>query len=150
MVDDNPDMMATRPDEDDVAVPTSQWRKHCLRLLTASCVAAATIAGAALPLMLIDPGFRGYVSQAHVEVTQSSYDAPDSARFLAMARRTLLSPSGLDRVTTDLKLKPADMVGVRNQGELGLLLDLLTGRMHVRFRHVKRSTVRWARRSGWN
>ncbi|CUX42793.1 GumC family protein [Rhizobium oryzihabitans] len=127
MVDHNPDMMATRPYEDDVAVPASQWRKHCLRLLTAGCVAAATVAGATLPLMLIDSGFRGYVSQAHVEVTQSSYDAPDSARFLAMARRTLLSPSGLDRVTADLKLKPADMVGVRNQGELGLLLDLLTG-----------------------
>ncbi|WP_332301929.1 hypothetical protein [Rhizobium sp. GR12] len=127
MVDHNPDMMATRPDEDGVAVPVSQWRKHCLRLLTAGCVAAATVAGAALPLLLIDSGFRGYVSQAHVEVTQTGYDAPDAARFLAMARRTLLSPAGLDRVTGDLKLKPADMVGVRNQGELGLLLDLLTG-----------------------
>ncbi|MES5044759.1 hypothetical protein ABVB72_05715 [Rhizobium nepotum] len=127
MVDHNPDMMATRPDEDDVAVPVSQWRRHCLRLLTAGCVAAATVTGAALPLLLIDSGFRGYVSQAHVEVTQTGYDAPDAARFLAMARRTLLSPAGLDRVTGDLKLKPADMVGVRNQGELGLLLDLLTG-----------------------
>ncbi|KJF66853.1 GumC domain-containing protein [Rhizobium nepotum] len=127
MVDHNPDMMATRPDEDGAAVPVSQWRKHCLRLLTAGCVAAATVAGAALPLLLIDSGFRGYVSQAHVEVTQTGYDAPDAARFLAMARRTLLSPAGLDRVTGDLKLKPADMVGVRNQGELGLLLDLLTG-----------------------
>lgn len=127
MVDHNPDMMATPPHEDGAAVPVSQWRKHCLRLLTAGCVAAATVAGAALPLLLIDSGFRGYVSQAHVEVTQTGYDAPDAARFLAMARRTLLSPAGLDRVTGDLKLKPADMVGVRNQGELGLLLDLLTG-----------------------
>ncbi|MDH7804685.1 MULTISPECIES: hypothetical protein [unclassified Rhizobium] len=127
MVDHSPDMMATRPDEDDVAVPVSQLRKHCLRLLTAGCVAAATVAGAALPLLLIDSGFRGYVSQARVEVTQTGYDAPDAARFLAMARRTLLSPSGLDRITGDLKLKPADMVGVHNQGELGLLLDLLTG-----------------------
>ncbi|MGV1818387.1 MULTISPECIES: GumC domain-containing protein [unclassified Agrobacterium] len=127
MVDHSPDMMATRPDEDGVAVPASQFRKHCLRLLTAGCVAAATVVGAALPLLLIDSGFRGYVSQAHVEVTQAGYDAPDAARFLAMARRTLLSPSGLDRITGDLKLKPADMVGVRNQGELGLLFDLLTG-----------------------
>jgi uncharacterized protein involved in exopolysaccharide biosynthesis len=127
MVDHSPDMMATRPDEDDVAVPVSQLRRHCLRLLTAGCVAAATVAGAALPLLLIDSGFRGYVSQARVEVTQTGYDAPDAARFLAMARRTLLSPSGLDRITGDLKLKPADMVGVRNQGELGLFLDLLTG-----------------------
>lgn len=108
-------------------MPASQFRKHCLRLLTAGCVAAATVVGAALPLLLIDSGFRGYVSQAHVEVTQTGYDAPDAARFLAMARRTLLSPSGLDRITGDLKLKPADMVGVRNQGELGLLFDLLTG-----------------------
>ncbi|NSX89654.1 GumC family protein [Agrobacterium tumefaciens] len=127
MVDHSPDMMAVRPEEDDVAVPMSQWRRQCLRLLTAGCVAAATVTGAALPLLLIDSGFRGYVSQARIEVTQSSYDAPDAARFLAMARRTLLSPSGLDRVTADLKLKAADMVGVRNQGELGLLVDLLTG-----------------------
>lgn len=127
MVDHSPDMMATRPDEDGVAVPASQFRKHCLRLLTAGCVAAATVVGAALPLLLIDSGFRGYVSQARVEVTQTGYDAPDAARFLAMARRTLLSPSGLDRITGDLKLKPADMVGVRNQGELGLLVDLLIG-----------------------
>ncbi|MCZ4429569.1 GumC family protein [Agrobacterium sp. SOY23] len=127
MVDDNPDMMAIRPEGDDVAAPSSQWRRHCLRLLTAGCVAAATLAGAAIPLFLIDSGFRGYVSQARIEVTQTAYDAPDATRFLAMARRTLLSPSGLERVTADLKLKPADMVGVRNQGELGLLLDLLTG-----------------------
>lgn len=119
--------MAIRPDEDDVAVPPSQWRRHCLRLLTAGCVVAATITGAALPLLLIDSGFRGYVSQARIEVTQASYDAPDATRFLAMARRTLLSPAGLDRISGDLKLKPADMVGVRNQGELGLLVDLLTG-----------------------
>lgn len=127
MVDDNPDMMAIRPDEDDVAAPVSQWRRHCLRLLTSGCIAAATVAGAALPLLLIDSGFRGYVSQARIEVTQTAYDAPDAARFLAMARRTLFSPSGLDRITADLKLKSADMVGVRNQGELGLLFDLLTG-----------------------
>ncbi|MDO3440941.1 GumC family protein [Agrobacterium sp. V1] len=127
MVDNSPDMMATRPDEDDFAVPPSQWRRHCLRLLTAGCVAAATVTGAALPLLLIDSGFRGYVSQARIEITQTSYDAPDAARFLAMARRTLLSPAGLDRVSGDLKLKPSDMVGVRNQGELGLLVDLLTG-----------------------
>lgn len=119
--------MAIRPDEDDVAVLPSQWRRHCLRLLTAGCVVAATITGAALPLLLIDSGFRGYVSQARIEVTQASYDAPDATRFLAMARRTLLSPAGLDRISGDLKLKPADMVGVRNQGELGLLVDLLTG-----------------------
>ncbi|MFK0336273.1 hypothetical protein ACQZ40_02690 [Agrobacterium sp. 16-172Ci] len=127
MVDDNPDMMAIRPDEDDVAVPVSQWRRHCRRLLTSGCIAAATVAGAALPLLLVDSGFRGYVSQARIEVSQTAYDAPDAARFLAMARRTLLSPSGLDRITADLKLKSADMVGVRNQGELGLLFDLLTG-----------------------
>lgn len=127
MVDNSPDMMATRPDEDDFAVPPSQWRRHWLRLLTAGCVFAATVTGAALPLLLIDSGFRGYVSQARIEITQTSYDAPDAARFLAMARRTLLSPAGLDRVSGDLKLKPADMVGVRNQGELGLLVDLLTG-----------------------
>ncbi|MFK3777884.1 hypothetical protein [Agrobacterium sp. NPDC089420] len=127
MVDHSPDMMAVRPDEDDIAVPSSQWRRHCLRLLTAGCVAAATIAGAALPLLLIDSGFRGYVSQARIEVIQTSYDAPDASRFLALARRTLLSPSGLDRISGDLKLKAADMVGVRNQGELGLLFDLLTG-----------------------
>lgn len=127
MVDDNPDMMAIRPDEDDVAAPVSQWRRHWLRLLTSGCIAAATVAGAALPLLLIDSGFRGYVSQARIEVSQTAYDAPDAARFLAMARRTLLSPSGLDRITADLKLKSADMVGVRNQGELGLLFDLLTG-----------------------
>lgn len=127
MVDDNPDMMAIRPDENDVAVPVSQWRRHCRRLLTSGCIAAATVAGAALPLLLVDSGFRGYVSQARIEVSQTAYDAPDAARFLAMARRTLLSPSGLDRITADLKLKSADMVGVRNQGELGLLFDLLTG-----------------------
>lgn len=127
MVDDNPDMMAIRPDEDDVAVPVSQWRRHCRRLLTSGCIAAATVAGAALPLLLVDSGFRGYVSQARIEVSQTAYDAPDAARFLAMARRTLLSPSGLDRITADLKLKSVDMVGVRNQGELGLLFDLLTG-----------------------
>ncbi|OAE43723.1 GumC family protein [Agrobacterium tumefaciens] len=127
MVDDNPDMMAIRPDEDAVAAPSSEWRRHCRRLLTAGCVAAATMAGAALPLFLVDSGFRGYVSQARIEVTQTAYDAPDASRFLAMARRTLLSPSGLERVTADLKLTPADMVGVRNQGELGLLFDLLTG-----------------------
>lgn len=127
MVDDNPDMMAVRPDGDDIAAPVSQWRRHCLRLLTAGCIAVATVTGAALPLLIVDSGFRGYVSQARIEVTQTAYDAPDAARFLAMARRTLLSPSGLDRVTADLKLKPADMVGVRNQGELGLLFDLLTG-----------------------
>ncbi|MCZ7498370.1 GumC family protein [Agrobacterium sp. ST15.13.015] len=127
MVDDNPDMMAIRPDEDDVAVPVSQWRRHCRRLLTSGCIAAATVAGAALPLLLVDSGFRGYVSRARIEVSQTAYDAPDAARFLAMARRTLLSPSGLDRITADLKLKSADMVGVRNQGELGLLFDLLTG-----------------------
>ena len=127
MVDHSPDMTATRPEGDEIAAPASQWRRHCLRLLTAGCVAAATVTGAALPLLLVDSGFRGYVSQARIEVTQSSYDAPDAARFLAMARRTLLSPSGLDRVTADLKLKAADMVGVRNQGELGLLVDLLTG-----------------------
>lgn len=119
--------MATRPEEDDIAVPVSQWHRHCLRLMTAGCVAAATVTGAALPLLLVDSGFRGYVSQARVEVTQTGYDAPDATRFLAMARRTLLSPSGLERITSDLKLKPADMVGVRNQGELGLLVDLLTG-----------------------
>ncbi|OOO37121.1 GumC family protein [Agrobacterium sp. YIC 4121] len=127
MVDDNPDMMAIRPDENDVAVPVSQWRRHCRRLLTSGCIAAATVAGAALPLLLVDSGFRGYVSQARIEVSQTAYDAPDAARFLAMARRTLLSHSGLDRITADLKLKSADMVGVRNQGELGLLFDLLTG-----------------------
>ncbi len=127
MVDDNPDMMAIRPEGDDFSTPVSQWRRHCLRLLTAGCVAAATLAGAAIPLLLIDSGFRGYVSQARIEVTQTGYDAPDASRFLAMARRTLLSPSGLERVTADLKLKPADMLGVRNQGEFGLLLDLLTG-----------------------
>lgn len=127
MVDDNPDMMAIRPDENDVAVPVSQWRRHCRRLLTSGCIAAATVAGAALPLLLVDSGFRGYVSQARIEVSQTAYDAPDAARFLAMARRTLLSPSGLDRITADLKLKSADMVGVRNQSELGLLFDLLTG-----------------------
>lgn len=127
MVDDNPDMMAIRPAGDDVSTPVSQWRRHCLRLLTAGCVAAATFTGAAIPLLLIDSGFRGYVSQARIEVTQTGYDAPDASRFLAMARRTLLSPSGLERVTADLKLKPADMLGVRNQGEFGLLLDLLTG-----------------------
>ncbi len=127
MVDDNPDMMAIRPDENDVAVAVSQWRRHCRRLLTSGCIAAATVAGAALPLLLVDSGFRGYVSQARIEVSQTAYDAPDAARFLAMARRTLLSPSGLDRITADLKLKSADMVGVRNQGELGLLFDLLTG-----------------------
>lgn len=127
MVDDNPDMMAIRPDENDVAVPVSQWRRHCRRLLTSGCIAAATVAGAALPLLLVDSGFRGYVSQARIEVSQAAYDAPDAARFLAMARRTLLSPSGLDRITADLKLKSVDMVGVRNQGELGLLFDLLTG-----------------------
>ncbi|UXS38435.1 hypothetical protein FY150_01410 [Agrobacterium tumefaciens] len=127
MVDDNPDMMAIRPEEDDVAAPVSQWRRHCRRLLTSGCIAAATVAGAALPLLLVDSGFRGYVSQARIEVSQTAYDAPDAARFLAMARRTLLSPSGLDRITADLKLKSADMVGVRNQGELGLLFDLLTG-----------------------
>nr|WP_245289687.1 hypothetical protein [Agrobacterium sp. D14] len=127
MVDDNPDMMAIRPDEDDVAAPVSQWRRHCRRLLTSGCIAAATVAGAALPLLLVDSGFRGYVSQARIEVSQTAYDAPDAARFLAMARRTLLSSSGLDRITADLKLKSADMVGVRNQGELGLLFDLLTG-----------------------
>jgi uncharacterized protein involved in exopolysaccharide biosynthesis len=127
MVDDNPDMMAIRLDEDDVAAPVSQWRRHCRRLLTSGCIVAATVAGAALPLLLVDSGFRGYVSQARIEVSQTAYDAPDAARFLAMARRTLLSPSGLDRITADLKLKSADMVGVRNQGELGLLFDLLTG-----------------------
>ena len=127
MVDDNPDMMAIRLDEDDVATPVSQWRRHCRRLMTSGCIAAAAVVGAALPLLLVDSGFRGYVSQARIEVIQTAYDAPDAVRFLAMARRTLLSPSGLDRITADLKLKSADMVGVRNQGELGLLFDLLTG-----------------------
>ena len=115
----------TRPDE--IAAPASQWRRHCLRLLTAGCVAAATVTGAALPLLLVDSGFRGYVSQAQIEVSQTAYDAPDATRFLAMARRTLLSPGGLDRISSDLKLKPADLVGVRKQGEFHLLVDLLTG-----------------------
>lgn len=120
-------MTATRPEGDEIAAPASQWRRHCLRLLTAGCVAAATVTGAALPLLLVDSGFRGYVSQAQIEVSQTAYDAPDATRFLAMARRTLLSPGGLDRISSDLKLKPADLVGVRKQGEFHLLVDLLTG-----------------------
>lgn len=127
MVDHSPDMTATRPEGDEIAAPASQWRRHCLRLLTAGCVAAATVTGAALPLLLVDSGFRGYVSQAQIEVSQTAYDAPDATRFLAMARRTLLSPRGLDRISSDLKLKPADLVGVRKQGEFHLLVDLLTG-----------------------
>lgn len=127
MVDHSPDMTATRPEGDEIAAPASQWRRHCLRLLTAGCVAAATVTGAALPLLLVDSGFRGYVSQAQIEVSQTAYDAPDATRFLAMARRTLLSPGGLDRISSDLKLKPADLVGVRKQGEFHLLVDLLTG-----------------------
>ncbi|KIV63856.1 Putative succinoglycan biosynthesis transport protein [Rhizobium sp. UR51a] len=120
-------MTATRPEGDEIAAPASQWRRHCLRLLTAGCVAAATVTGAALPLLLVDSGFRGYVSRAQIEVSQTAYDAPDATRFLAMARRTLLSPGGLDRISSDLKLKPADLVGVRKQGEFHLLVDLLTG-----------------------
>lgn len=127
MVDHSPDMTATRPEGDEIAAPASQWRRHCLRLLTAGCVAAATVTGAALPLLLVDSGFRGYVSRAQIEVSQTAYDAPDATRFLAMARRTLLSPGGLDRISSDLKLKPADLVGVRKQGEFHLLVDLLTG-----------------------
>ncbi|NRF10750.1 hypothetical protein [Agrobacterium pusense] len=127
MVDHSPDMTATRPEGDEIAAPASQWRRHCLRLLTAGCVAAATVTGAALPLLLVDSGFRGYVSQAQIKVSQTAYDAPDATRFLAMARRTLLSPGGLDRISSDLKLKPADLVGVRKQGEFHLLVDLLTG-----------------------
>lgn len=127
MVDHSPDMTATRPQGDEIAAPASQWRRHCLRLLTAGCVAAATVTGAALPLLLVDSGFRGYVSRAQIEVSQTAYDAPDATRFLAMARRTLLSPGGLDRISSDLKLKPADLVGVRKQGEFHLLVDLLTG-----------------------
>ncbi len=127
MVDHSPDMTATRPEGDEIAAPASQWRRHCLRLLTAGCIAAATVTGAALPLLLVDSGFRGYVSQAQIEVSQTAYDAPDATRFLAMARRTLLSPGGLDRISSDLKLKPADLVGVRKQGEFHLLVDLLTG-----------------------
>lgn len=127
MVEHDPDMTAMRSNGSDLAVPASQWRRHCLRLLAAGGVLAATCTGAALPLLLIDSGFRGYISEARVEVTQNSYDAPDAIRLLAMARRTLLSPAGLDRVSGDLKLKPADLVGVHNQGELGLLVDLLTG-----------------------
>ncbi|RAL95513.1 hypothetical protein [Agrobacterium sp. MS2] len=127
MVDHSPDMTATRPEGDEIAAPASQWRRHCLRLLTAGCIAAATVTGAALPLLLVDSGFRGYVSQAQIEVSQTAYDAPDATRFLAMARRTLLSPRGLDRISSDLKLKPADLVGVRKQGEFHLLVDLLTG-----------------------
>lgn len=120
-------MTAARPEGDEIAAPASQWRRHCLRLLTAGCVAAATVTGAALPLLLVDSGFRGYVSRAQIEVSQTAYDAPDATRFLAMARRTLLSPGGLDRISSDLKLKPADLVGVRKQGEFHLLVDLLTG-----------------------
>ena len=120
-------MTATRPEGDEIAAPASQWRRHCLRLLTAGCIAAATVTGAALPLLLVDSGFRGYVSQAQIEVSQTAYDAPDATRFLAMARRTLLSPGGLDRICSDLKLQPADLLGVRKQGEFHLLVDLLTG-----------------------
>ncbi|WP_333898307.1 hypothetical protein [Agrobacterium pusense] len=127
MVDHSPDMTAARPEGDEIAAPASQWRRDCLRLLTAGCVAAATVTGAALPLLLVDSGFRGYVSRAQIEVSQTAYDAPDATRFLAMARRTLLSPGGLDRISSDLKLKPADLVGVRKQGEFHLLVDLLTG-----------------------
>ncbi len=127
MVDDNPDMMAIRPDEDAVAAPSSEWRRHCRRLLTAGCVAAATMAGAALPLFLVDSGFRGYVSQARIEVTQTAYDAPDASRFSGNGTPHPAFALRLERVTADLKLTPADMVGVRNQGELGLLFDLLTG-----------------------
>lgn len=128
MVERDSDMMAEGHITDGEATPpVAEWRKRVERLLTIGCVATATAVGAGLPVLLTDAGFRGYVSEARVEITQTGYDAPDSGRFLTMARRTLLSPSGLDRISSDLKLKPSDVIGVHSQTELGLLYDLLTG-----------------------
>ncbi|NWJ24895.1 hypothetical protein [Rhizobium sp. RM] len=128
MVERDSDLMAEGRISGDVeAPPVAEWRKRVARLVAVGCVVAATAVGAGLPLFLSNAGFQGYVSEARVEIAQTGYEAPDSGRFLTMARRTLLSPTGLDRIASDLKLKPTDVIGVRNQGELGLLYDLLTG-----------------------
>lgn len=84
-------------------------------------------AGGIFPFLALDAGFKGYVSQASVEIKSSDGQAMNSATVLGDAHRKFFSVTSLGRAVGDLKLQAEELKGVQKQTELGLLMDLLTG-----------------------
>lgn len=93
-------------------------------LLSTAVVISVSAAGFLLPGMLLDPGLKGYVSDASIKVANSRAGVQ---RMAAQLRETLLSPVALGLMVSDLKLKAEDLTGVETSGHLAVLLDLLAG-----------------------
>jgi uncharacterized protein involved in exopolysaccharide biosynthesis len=103
---------------------TLSWRRF---LLSAGIVVSVTTCGVVLPGMLLDPGLKGYVSHASVEIDGLRETRSDARRIAAHLRENLLSPVGLSLAVSDLNLQAKDLTGIQEQGHIGVLIDLLAG-----------------------
>ncbi|NTE85431.1 hypothetical protein [Agrobacterium rubi] len=124
MVFENDRHVSPRGDELPARGVTSSWRRH---LLSAGVVLSLTTGGFFLPGLLLDPGLKGYVSQASVKVSDPRANAASVQRIAAQVRDTLMSPISLGLTVSELKLQPQDLTGVETPGHLSVLLDLLGG-----------------------
>lgn len=104
-----------------VAAP---WQRY---LLSAATAVSLTASGFFLPTILLEPGLKGYVSQASVKVTNPNANAAGVQRITSQLRENLLSPMTLGLMVSDLKLQPQDLTGIKTQGHLSVFLDLLAG-----------------------
>lgn len=85
------------------------------------------LAGGMFPLVALNAGFKGYISQASVEIKSSDGRALNSAAILGDSHRKFFSVTSLGRAVSDLKLHSDELQGLEKQSKLGLLMDLLTG-----------------------
>ncbi len=96
-------------------------------LLSAGLVLSLTASGFFLPTMLLEPGLKGYVSQASVKVSNPHAAAASVQRMTSQLRDNLLSPMALGLIVSELKLQAKDLTGVQTPSHLSVLLDLLAG-----------------------
>ncbi|NTF30914.1 hypothetical protein [Rhizobium skierniewicense] len=124
MVFENDKSVSPKGDELPESRGVSSWRSH---LLSAGVVLSLTTAGFFLPGLLLEPGLKGYVSQASVKVSDPRTNAASVQRIASQVRDNLMSPVLLGLTVSELKLQPEDLTGVETQGHFAVLMDLLGG-----------------------
>ncbi|XUY27198.1 hypothetical protein RMR21_002150 [Agrobacterium sp. rho-8.1] len=100
------------------------WKRH---MVSAGVILSLTTCGYFLPGLLLEPGLKGYVSQASVKVSDPRTNAASVQRIASQVRDNLMSPVLLGLTVSELKLRPEDLTGVETQSHFSVLMDLLGG-----------------------